>query len=346
MTTTTNNTTTSVKDVGRLTFPFPCLDPFLFCAWHIDDFPPGNDAMEAPRLGNGADFDSDAPYRMYHGEKVPGFPQHPHRGFETMTCTLQGLTDHTDSLGNAGRYGNGDLQWMTAGRGIVHGENFPLINQDGPNLLRMFQIWLNLPKARKLCTPTFVMHWAEQIKTVEQADGARIKVFAGQFADAKGLPPPPDSWAVDPNNEVAVWHVELPPGARVVLPAARIGREANRRVFLYDSPAVTVDGQRVSGKHYVTLHADAATTIVNDSNEPTGFLMLQGRPIKEPVAQRGPFVMNTNAEIMQTMMEYQKTQFGGWPWTDDAVIFPRDKPRFALINGKEEYPPSLTATSK
>lgn len=94
---------------------------------------------------------------MYHGDRIPGFPQHPHRGFETLTATLTGIIDHSDSMGNAGRYGNGDLQWMTAGAGIVHGENFPLINKDTVNPLRLFQIWLNLPAKSKMVTPAFVM---------------------------------------------------------------------------------------------------------------------------------------------------------------------------------------------
>lgn len=131
--------------------------PFLFCVYHKDAYPAGNERMEAPRRGNGQDFDPNADYRMYHGDRIPGFPQHPHRGFETVTVTMNGLADHTDSLGNAGRYGEGDLQWMTAGKGIVHGELFPLIHQDKPNPLRLFQLWLNLPKKSKMVDPCFRM---------------------------------------------------------------------------------------------------------------------------------------------------------------------------------------------
>jgi len=117
------------------------IDPFIFCVYHKDKYPAGGESMEVPGvLGNGMDFNSDADYRMYHGRRVPGFPQHPHRGFETITATLEGIIDHTDSKGNAGRYGDGDLQWMTAGSGVVHGENFPLINTDSPNSTRFFQI--------------------------------------------------------------------------------------------------------------------------------------------------------------------------------------------------------------
>ena len=97
--------------------PMPTLDPFLFCVYHKDQYPPGsnNNRMEAPFPGNGADFNDAAPYRMYHGNLVPGFPQHPHRGFETITATIDGIVDHADSVGNAGRYGMGDVQWMTDG---------------------------------------------------------------------------------------------------------------------------------------------------------------------------------------------------------------------------------------
>ena len=109
--------------------------------------------MEAPRIGNGQDFDDTAPYRMYHGTKVPGFPQHPHRGFETITATIDGIIDHADSVGNAGRYGQGDVQWMTAGKGVVHSEMFPLLNKSSDNPTRFFQIWLNLPAANKMVDP-------------------------------------------------------------------------------------------------------------------------------------------------------------------------------------------------
>ncbi len=166
-----------ISCIDPLGFPFKTLDPFLFCVYHVDDYPAGDAKMQAPRRGNGADFNPSAPYRMYHGERIPGmqprlnmfsedaslsqmwagFPQHPHRGLETVTATLEGIIDHSDSMGNAGRYGGGDLQWMTAGSGIVHGEMFPLINQDAPNRLRLFQIWLNLPKKSKMTNPGFAM---------------------------------------------------------------------------------------------------------------------------------------------------------------------------------------------
>eukprot|EP00242_Pyramimonas_sp_CCMP2087_P012583 CAMPEP_0198221842 /NCGR_PEP_ID=MMETSP1445-20131203/85534_1 /TAXON_ID=36898 /ORGANISM="Pyramimonas sp., Strain CCMP2087" /LENGTH=144 /DNA_ID=CAMNT_0043900143 /DNA_START=187 /DNA_END=618 /DNA_ORIENTATION=+ len=139
-----------ITRIEKAGMPMRTMDPFLFCVYHKDEYPAGNARMEAPRRGNGADFNPKAAYRMYHGDKVPGFPCHPHRGFETITATVTGLIDHTDSKGNAGRYGHGDLQWMTAGSGVQHGEMFPLVNDSAPNPTRFFQLWLNLPKASKM----------------------------------------------------------------------------------------------------------------------------------------------------------------------------------------------------
>ena len=114
---------TSMTGVGPMDVP----DPFLFCVFHLDAYPAGHkDHLFAPRRGNGADFDWSQPYRMYHGSRVPGFPRHPHRGFETLTIVLRGLVDHADSLGSSGRYGEGDMQWLTAAGGVQHQEMFPV----------------------------------------------------------------------------------------------------------------------------------------------------------------------------------------------------------------------------
>ena len=124
----------AVKKVFRLGFPWQTQDPFLFCVHHEDFYPKG-DVNLAPAVSLsgrniGNDFQIKDGFRMYHGRTVPGFPAHPHRGFETITVVRKGLVDHADSAGGAGRYGNGDVQWMTAGKGLQHSEMFPLINQD------------------------------------------------------------------------------------------------------------------------------------------------------------------------------------------------------------------------
>jgi len=148
-------------------FQWETADPFLFCVHHEDKFPKGNDqlgpvaSMDGRHMGD--DFIIKDGFRMYHGKKVPGFPGHPHRGFETVTVVREGLVDHADSLGAAGRYGNGDVQWMTAGGGVQHSEMFPLLNKDKDNPLELFQIWLNLPKKNKMVKPYFRMLWSDTI---------------------------------------------------------------------------------------------------------------------------------------------------------------------------------------
>ena len=160
-----------IKRVFPLGFPWETQDPFLFCVYHLDHYPRGNEEMgpatslEGRNLGN--DFTIKDGWRMYHGQTIPGFPYHPHRGFETITIVNKGFCDHSDSLGAAGRFGQGDVQWMTAGRGVQHSEMFPLLKTDEDNPLELFQIWLNLPKANKFAEPHFKMLWHEDIPIVK-----------------------------------------------------------------------------------------------------------------------------------------------------------------------------------
>src|SRR6478736_696088 len=155
---------------------WPTIDPFLFCAHHADAYPAGNAHLgpDASLDGRdiGMDFAGTDGWRMYHGDVVPGFPQHPHRGFETVTYVRKGLIDHSDSLGATARFGRGDVQWLSAGSGIVHAEMFPLVDRSGPNPAELFQIWLNLPAARKMDDPYFTMIWSEDLPTLEVVDDA------------------------------------------------------------------------------------------------------------------------------------------------------------------------------
>mmetsp|Transcript_21900 Transcript_21900/g.35254 ORF Transcript_21900/g.35254 Transcript_21900/m.35254 type:complete len:371 (+) Transcript_21900:326-1438(+) len=325
--------------------PLDTPDPFLFCVYHKDNYPAGNSKMEVTeRVGNGNDFNPDAEYRMYHGGRVPGFPQHPHRGFETITATLEGLCDHTDSLGNAGRFGDGDLMWMTAGKGIVHGEMFPLVEQEKRNKLRFFQIWINLPKKSKMVEPDFEMQWAEEVKVWQSADEkARVIVWAGEFDGVKsGGTPPKNSWANEKDGNVGVYHISLDNGGVVEIPATK-GPKMNRYIYLVEGQTVEVDGTVVKkdSNRVVLCEVDPALpiTLKGISSTPSEFLVLEGRPIEEPVAQHGPFVMNSQDEIAKAFQDYQQTKFGGWPWKEDAVIHPREKGRFALVRGKETTPP-------
>lgn len=302
--------------------------------------------MEFLTPGDGHDFNPSAPYRMYHGDHVPGFPQHPHRGFETITATIRGLVDHADSIGNAGRYGEGDVQWMTAGKGIVHGEMFPLVNIDKPNHIQFFQLWLNLPRAKKMVDPSFAMFWSRDVPKWTSSDGlSTVTVWAGNYfldEETKQNKPPPDSWAANPKNDVAVLRIVLKPGGKIILPRANMGEhDVNRSLYLLDGlDGVRVDGKVIAEKVCMTLDAtnDVPLELPYEAQKATEFLMLQGRPIDEPVVQHGPFVMNSSQEIRQAFFDYQETEFGGWPWRRDDMIFPPKKGRFALIDGVEVFP--------
>ena len=334
--------TNSILNIQPLGFMWPVSDPFLFCAHHLDNYPAGNEEMgpAASLKGRniGQDFTIKDGWRMYHGETVPGFPAHPHRGFETVTIVMQGLVDHSDSWGQAGRYGNGDVQWMTAGEGLQHCEMFPLLNREGENPAELFQVWLNLPKASKFVKPHFKMLWSEDIPihkiTGENGKSVEINVIAGEIDGVTPPLPAPDSWAADPENDVAIWTIKMEAGASWTLPIA--GSDAKRSLFFYRGSTLTLDGTEVASSQAIEVKSDAAIKIINGNSD--GYLlMLQGNPIKEPVAQYGPFVMNTQAEIQQAMSDYRRTEFGGWPWPRYDQVHPRTQGRFAkYIDGTEE----------
>lgn len=332
-----------VLNIEPLGFPWRTQDPFLFCAYHRDEYPSGNDNMgvdfeELRGRHVGQDFTLKDGWRMYHGSNIPGFPYHPHRGFETITINKEGVVDHSDSLGAAGRFMEGDVQWMTAGSGIQHSEMFPLVHGDSGNPLEIFQIWLNLPKASKMVDPHFKMLWKEDIPELKHVDGSggktTVQIVAGRIGDHKALDPTPDSWAARAENAVGVYTVKMDAGAEWTLP--KTNAEASRSIFFYKGDNIDIDGQTVASDHLIEAKAGEAIDIKNGSTE-AYFLILEGKPINEPVVQHGPFVMNTAEEIRETMKEYGKTQFGGWPWSEREVVHPREKGRFALhSDGREE----------
>lgn len=337
----TNKIIYNVKPLG---FMWDVADPFLFCAHHLDNYPAGNDGMgpDASLAGRalGQDFTIKDGWRMYHGKKVPGFPVHPHRGFETVTIVLTGIVDHSDSWGQAGRYGGGDVQWMTAGSGLQHCEMFPLLNKDAGNPAELFQVWLNLPKARKFAKPHFKMLWSENIPKhrITDSDGksTEINVIAGSIADVRAPDPAPDSWASEPGNRVAIWTIKMDPGVRWTLPKTE--PDIRRTLYFYRGDSVSVEGTSIQVSHSFSVRPDQDLHIENGRSEGL-MVMLQGRPINEPVVQHGPFVMNTDAEIRQAIADYRQTGFGGWPWERDDQVFPREQGRFAkYADGSVETP--------
>lgn len=337
----------SIKKIGAMQFQLHVLDPFIIAMHHRDLFPKGNGSMEPIEMpwgkNNGADFDPNALWRMYHGESIPGFPVHPHRGFETVTVMVEGYADHFDSKGSKGRYGEGDVQWMTAGAGVQHSEMFPLLNDEEENPMELFQIWLNLPKKDKFASPDYKMFWSEDIPTYidKGASGEKveIKLIAGEYKGVKSLDPLPASWAYNRENHVGIWLITLDPDAEFTIPA--ISKTLNRVLYNYEGGNISIEGVEVGKRHYAELEGDSEVLIKN-GDQLTKLLLLEGEPINEPIVAQGPFVMNTVGELKQTFIDYEQTHFGGWQWNSDDPVNEKESGRFASYNNgeREEYPSS------
>lgn len=335
-----------IRAVLPLAFPWPTIDPFLFCVHHDDAYPKGNEAMgpAASLAGRnlGMDFDPKDGWRMYHGREVPGFPQHPHRGFETVTLARRGYIDHSDSLGMRARFGEGDVQWLTAGAGIQHSEMFPLLKKDDANPVELFQIWLNLPSADKMAEPHFSMLWAEEIPRFHAMDAAGRRtdlcVVAGTLGGVSPPKPPPRSWASRPAADVCIATIRMEPGASWILPAAAAST-TERVLYFFAGSTLSVSGTVQAQPGGLVLEGGVGVELRN-GDTPAELLLLQGRPIGEPVAKHGPFVMNTRAEIQRAFYDYQRTAFGGWPWVDEGPVHGRADGRFAERQGVMERPRS------
>ena len=326
----------AVLAVVELDFHWPTLDPFMLCAHHDDAYPAGDGQLRpvADLSGRdvGQDFSGRHGFSMYHGSAVPGFPSHPHRGFETVTFVRRGLIDHADSLGAAARFGRGDVQWLTAGSGIQHSEMFPLVETERPNPLELFQIWLNLPATDKFVDPYFTMLWNEELPVVHHRDAngraVDVTVIAGRFGETEPLAPPPNSWAARPESQVAIWHFHLQPDATITIPGAEAGSRANRALYMFEGDTATVAGTELHNDHAAQLIPER-DVVVRAGAVPVEMLLLQGAPIGEPVARYGPFVMNTEAELHAAFEDYRRTRFGGWPWAVSDPDHGPERGRFA-----------------
>lgn len=324
-----------ILKIEPLGFRWGVEDPFLFCAHHKDDYPKGNEELgvDGESLKNrniGNDFEIRDGFRMYHGKKVPGFPVHPHRGFETVTIVLEGFVDHSDSHGATGRYGEGDVQWMTAGSGLQHAEMFPLVNQDKENPLHLFQVWLNLPKKDKFADPYYKMLWSEDIPIIEDVDDNgkinTIRLIAGKYKEYNALEPAPSSWANDENNKVNIWIITMEPNAIFKIP--KVSSTITRNLYYYNGDTLKINGNDVRVDNRFKLNGNENIELINGDRE-SHMLLLEGEPIEEPVVAYGPFVMNTMEEIKQAYADYQDTQFGGWPWDRKDPVHTKEKIRFA-----------------
>jgi len=219
-----------------------------------------------------------------------GAPDHPHRGFETVTYMIDGAVEHEDSAGNAGRIGPGSVQWMTAGAGVIHSEMPSREMQTEGGRQHGFQLWVNLPAADKMMAPRYQEFLAKQIPQVHE-DGAVVRVVAGAHHGTAG--------PVETHSPVGYLHVTLAPGAEV-----RVDAPADRTALVYTFAGDADGTLRVYG-------ADGDELVLrNDGLGPSEHLVLTGAPLREPIARYGPFVMNTRDEIEQAISDYQSGRFG------------------------------------
>jgi redox-sensitive bicupin YhaK (pirin superfamily) len=330
------NTERPIISDNALGFTWATEDPFLFCVHHHDVYPAGNSTLGLDKehlTGRpiGQDFQQRDGFRMYHGSSVPGFPVHPHCGFETITIVRKGFIDHSDSLGAAARFGEGDVQWMTAGKGIQHSEMFPLLNSEDNNELELFQIWMNLPAKSKMATPHFEMYWAEKISKQEESKetefGTHIDVIAGSWKGTTALLPPPNSWAADPSNEVAIYHLVIDSQGQTQLPQA--SSSCRRQLFIYEGEELEINGKAIKAGRSVQVRPEVLTKLKNRSSKEVKVLILQGKPISEAVVQHGPFVGNEQKDIINAFERFQSGEFGQWDWPNNEPVHSSDAGRFA-----------------
>jgi redox-sensitive bicupin YhaK (pirin superfamily) len=236
------------------------------------------------------EFRSDDP-----NDYIAGFPSHPHRGFETVTYMLAGDMEHKDSVGNSGRLTAGGAQWMTAGRGIVHSE----MPKQKDGLMWGFQLWVNLPAKEKMKAPRYQDLSPDQIPIVE-VDGATVRVIAGEVAGKRG---PVDGVSVDPT----MIDVTLKPGAKLT---QALPEKHGAFLYVFGGAAIVgSDGVRVPRGAAAVLSEGDSIAIEGDEAEGARVLLLAAKPIKEPVARYGPFVMNTETEIRQAVRDFQTGRF-------------------------------------
>ena len=226
---------------------------------------------------------------------IAGFPDHPHRGFETVTYMLDGHMLHQDHMGNRGDLKNGDVQWMSAGRGIIHSE----MPQQLAGRMRGFQLWINLPAAEKMKPATYRDIPAAQIPAVELSGGGRVKVIAGTLViDGAAMPGPIQGLSTEP----LYFDVELQP-RQAFSHALPLGH--NAFLYAYEGEVDIGEPARALPPRSAGILSDGDQVTVKAGDEGARFILLAGKPLREPVVQYGPFVMNSREEIEQAIQDYQ-----------------------------------------
>lgn len=232
------------------------------------------------------EFGSDNP-----NDYIGGFPPHPHRGFETITYMINGNFKHKDSAGNEGYLTDGGVQWMTAGKGVVHSE----MPEQKEGLVRGFQLWLNLPKEKKMIEPSYHDIQANQIPSVTLDDGT-VKIISGEFQSVFG--------PGKPHTGVLYLDIHLDKDAKITVP---IEKDWNAFIYVYDG---LIEADQLITKSTLAVLENNGVFECKALVKETRFLLIAGDPIGEPVARGGPFVMNTKSEVLQAFEDYQSGKLG------------------------------------
>ena len=316
-------------------------DPFLFASHHEDDYPEGN-RQQAPPLNQiagrnlGRDYETRFGFRMYNGKVVPGFPMHAHWGYETVTLPQTGYIDHFDTLGNQGRFGFGDVQWVYASGRYGHNEMYPLADQEGRNPNDITQIFLNMPLEEKNKGSAVATVWKEDAAVVE-SDGVSVRVICGSYGGASARSPSPYSWSHDPAHAVRVLRVEMEPGAEFVLDPTVPG--ANRNLYYVSGKEAEFCGTPV--RSCWRLKIDPETEVpVHNGDETSVVWILEGVPIGQRMSSFGPIFLGSDKEVREALNEVRRKEFEEWPWDLIDKTQPLGTSRFIRYSdGSEVRPP-------
>lgn len=238
------------------------------------------------------EFRSDQP-----GDYLAGFPNHPHRGFETVTYMLAGRMRHGDNQGNSGLLSAGSVQWMTAGRGIIHSE----MPEQEDGLMWGFQLWVNLPASDKMTAPRYQDIAPERVPIIRPADGVELRVIAGRFGDTEG---PINGVATEP----VYLDVSLQAGSSIDVP---LPPDHNAFAYVFQGSALigATGAEQAIARGTLAVLSQGGSMRLSASSEPARLILVAGRPLREPVAKYGPFVMNTQQQLAEAVQDYQAGRF-------------------------------------
>lgn len=315
-------------------------DPFFFASYHSDDYPHGNN-QQAPPINEiagrnlGRDYKKIYGFRMFHGKVVPGFPLHTHWGYETVTIPEKGFIDHFDNLGNQGRYGRGDVQWISAGNFYEHNEMYPLVSQTERNPNEILQIMINLPNKSKGSDPEIKTMWSEKIPIVNK-ENVSIKIIAGRFENIHALSPNDVSWAADSKNNVNILKIVMSPGSKITLPA--ISSTLNRNLYFVEGSTVKFDNNEFEYSYRFKLPGNEIIEFENGDKEGT-YWLLEGEPIGEKNVSYGPVLLDSTKAVRSAMNTIREKELKEWPWDIVDKTQPLGSERFIrYADGREEKP--------